>query len=170
MVEQSKLPVSIEIEKRVKEASDWLLAMAKEVQPHLNEILSTDKHGLGKSQIQHLMRAAKRTAGVGELKLFLEYQMGRDTSGTGWAKMWSDQRDLSDKRKKFGQRINDVLDQIDGESEKLSEGWDRDFKAELSRTMVERFFIYLHWHFTYFVSTLDNKKPQRQHNAGGSRS
>ncbi|ARU61771.1 hypothetical protein CBW65_12595 [Tumebacillus avium] len=149
---------SIEMEKAVKSSSDFLLLQLEGLKEHL-DILIRDR-AIGKSQVQNLLRAAQTASGIPELKLFVQYQMGRDEKRTGWAKEY--------KHKKFGERMISVLSSIEERAKTLAhEEVGIDSQTAVGLKLAERFFVYLQWHFTYVEST--QKKQQRPENDAGKR-
>ncbi|ASS74488.1 hypothetical protein CIG75_05425 [Tumebacillus algifaecis] len=143
------------IEKAVKDSSDFLLEQLEGLKAHLERVipLGNDEKGIGKSQVQNLLRASQTASGIPELKLFVRYQMGRD-GGNGWAHMHEG--------KKFGDRMVAVLNRIDGEAKKIaSDVMECDGVTELGMRLVERFFVYMHWQFTYSSSTIKKKNDNR---------
>ncbi len=149
-----ELPERLELERKVRETSNWLIGKMQTLTPQLDVIIKEKPRGpaIGKSQIHNLLRATKTAAGIGELNLLIGYQTGRDDNYRGWAN-----RDKNS-GKTFGEKLQAILKEIDDMAAKRSNTSSE--QVELSLKMTERLLVYLYWHYTYSVSAQIRKQEE----------
>ncbi|MDK2888110.1 hypothetical protein SAMN02745218_02168 [Desulfofundulus australicus DSM 11792] len=136
-------------EELARRAADFL----KESKPKPKEI--------GDKQIKNLVAMAQMAATPLEIKAFIEYQMGRDSSGQGWAAEFNG--------KPFGKALIEEIEEV----EKLARDRLKDSNRTADRRFVllclAHFFGYLSWRVKYLEYLLKEKSPGKNRRTGGER-
>lgn len=160
------VPLSVEVERKVKESVDWLLQKLEGLKKPLSDVYSSNENErgkLGKTQFQNILRATGNSAGIPELALFIKYQMGRARRNEGWAFVVQQPNTL------FGEKVIEVLEAIHAKSSEMAPEWTEQEKRQLSLKLTERFFTYLIWHVSYLDQKPSQQRNNRYHSKGGNR-
>jgi hypothetical protein len=152
-----ELAQQLQLDELVKSQSEFLVRQVDELKPWMESILEKIKNKqedktFGRSQIRNLLAAVTNAAGVEEMMLYIQYQMGRDEYANSWR--------YRIRGKAFGDRLNEILKTIADQAKEIARKAENEVSAhELTLKMLGRFFMYWWWSYTY-ISTEKSRKNQ----------
>lgn len=155
----------LEIEEVIKEQTDFLIGLVERIEDNLKGILGNriSNENFGNSQIRNLLQAAKSASGVKEIKLFIQYQMGRETKPNDYK--WR----RSTNGITLGDAVIDCLDKIEKKVAEIFDPETKNYRVLLIR-MMERFFLYMSWKYRYLaVQSEGSQKNQSRPKAKNRR-